>query len=96
MARVPGAAGPGNYVVVSTPTTAATSVYPRLLDGWVTVTKEASVSAGQVIGQVGQTGDATAPRPPIRDLAPDGWYWSDAKPGTVDPMPPLQAWAAAG
>jgi murein DD-endopeptidase MepM/ murein hydrolase activator NlpD len=85
------AKGAGNYVVIHADD-GRDFVFMHLLDGSVTVEKEATVSAGQVIGQVGQTGDATAPHLHF-EIWPTGWYSSvDAQP--VDPMPDLQAWAA--
>jgi murein DD-endopeptidase MepM/ murein hydrolase activator NlpD len=87
------AQGAGNYVVIDADD-GRDFVFMHLLDGSVTVTKQQTVSAGQVIGQVGQTGDATAPHLHF-EIWPDGWYASDAS-QPVDPMPDLQAWAAAG
>jgi murein DD-endopeptidase MepM/ murein hydrolase activator NlpD len=85
------AAGAGNYVVIDADD-GRDLVFMHLLDGSVTVEKEATVAAGQVIGQVGQTGDATAPHLHF-EIWPNGWYSSDDS-QPVDPMPDLQAWAA--
>ena len=87
------AQGAGNYVVIDADD-GRDFVFMHLLDGSVTVEKEATVSAGQLIGQVGQTGDATAPHLHF-EIWPNGWYSSDDS-LPVDPMPDLQAWAAAG
>jgi murein DD-endopeptidase MepM/ murein hydrolase activator NlpD len=87
------AKGAGNYLVI-TADDGRDLVFMHLLDGSLTVTKGATVSAGQVIGQVGQTGDATAPHLHF-EIWPGGWYSSDDS-QPVDPMPDLQAWAAAG
>lgn len=87
------AQGAGNYVVIDADD-GRDFVFMHLLDGSVTVDKETTVSAGQVIGQVGQTGDATAPHLHF-EIWPNGWYSSDAS-QPVDPMPDLQAWAASG
>ena len=87
------AQGAGNYVVIDADD-GRDFVFMHLLDGSVAVQKEATVSAGQVIGQVGQTGDATAPHLHF-EIWPNGWYSSDDS-LPVDPMPDLQAWAAAG
>jgi murein DD-endopeptidase MepM/ murein hydrolase activator NlpD len=86
------AQGAGNYIVIDADD-GRDFVFMHLRDGSVTVEKEATVSAGQVIGQVGQTGDATAPHLHF-EIWPTGWYSSDAS-QPVDPMPDLQAWAAA-
>jgi murein DD-endopeptidase MepM/ murein hydrolase activator NlpD len=85
------AQGAGNYVVIDADD-GRDFVFMHLLDGSVTVDKQATVIAGQVIGQVGQTGDATAPHLHF-EIWPDGWYASDDS-QPVDPMPDLQAWAA--
>jgi murein DD-endopeptidase MepM/ murein hydrolase activator NlpD len=85
------AAGAGNYVVIDADD-GRDFVFMHLLDGSVTVQKQATVAAGQVIGQVGQTGDATAPHLHF-EIWPNGWYSSDDS-QPVDPMPDLQAWAA--
>src|SRR4051812_41945493 len=87
------AQGAGNYVVIDADD-GRDFVFMHLLDGSVTVEKQATVRAGQVIGQVGQTGDATAPHLHF-EIWPSGWYSSDDS-LPVDPMPDLQAWAAAG
>jgi hypothetical protein len=87
------AQGAGNYVVIEADD-GRDFVFMHLLDGSVTVAKEATVRAGQVIGQVGQTGDASAPHLHF-EIWPSGWYSSDDS-QPVDPMSDLQAWAAAG
>jgi murein DD-endopeptidase MepM/ murein hydrolase activator NlpD len=85
------ASGAGNYVVIDADD-GRDFVFMHLLDGSITVAKGATVTAGQVFAQVGQTGDATAPHLHF-EIWPDGWYSSDAS-QPVDPMPDLQAWAA--
>jgi murein DD-endopeptidase MepM/ murein hydrolase activator NlpD len=87
------ARGAGNYLVISADD-GRDFVFMHLLDNSMTVDKGATVTAGQVLGQVGQTGDATAPHLHF-EIWPDGWYSSDAS-VPVDPMPDLQAWASAG
>jgi murein DD-endopeptidase MepM/ murein hydrolase activator NlpD len=87
------AKGAGNYLVVDADD-GRDFVFMHLLDGSITVDKGATVGAGQVFAQVGQTGDATAPHLHF-EIWPDGWYSSDAS-QPVDPMPDLQAWAGAG
>jgi murein DD-endopeptidase MepM/ murein hydrolase activator NlpD len=87
------AKGAGNYVVIDADD-GRDFVFMHLLDGSITVDKGATVSAGQVFAQVGQTGDATAPHLHF-EIWPDGWYSSDDS-QPIDPMPDLQAWAGAG
>jgi murein DD-endopeptidase MepM/ murein hydrolase activator NlpD len=86
------AKGAGNYVVIDADD-GRDFVFMHLLDGSITVDKGATVGAGQVFAQVGQTGDATAPHLHF-EIWPDGWYSSDAS-QPVDPWPDLQAWAGA-
>ena len=85
--------GAGNYVVIDADD-GRDFVFMHLLTARSPSTKGADVTAGQVFGQVGQTGDATAPHLHF-EIWPDGWYSSDAS-QPVDPVPDLQAWAAAG
>jgi murein DD-endopeptidase MepM/ murein hydrolase activator NlpD len=86
------ATGAGYYLVVSADD-GRDLVFMHFLAGSLTVDKGDTVSAGQVIGQVGQTGDATAPHLHF-EIWPAGWYSSDDS-QPIDPLPDLQAWAAS-
>ena len=87
------AQGAGYYLVIDADD-GRDLVFMHFRDGSITVAKGDTVTAGQIIGQVGQTGDATAPHLHF-EIWPDGWYSSDAS-QPVDPLPDLQAWAGAG
>ncbi len=87
------AKGAGYYLVIDADD-GRDFVFMHFRDGSITVAKGDTVTAGQIIGQVGQTGDATAPHLHF-EIWPDGWYSSDAS-QPIDPMPDLQAWAGAG
>jgi murein DD-endopeptidase MepM/ murein hydrolase activator NlpD len=69
-------------------------VLMHLQAGSVAVAKGQAVAAGQRVGAVGATGDASGPHLHF-EVWPDGW-WSSAASKPVDPLPILQAWAAAG
>jgi murein DD-endopeptidase MepM/ murein hydrolase activator NlpD len=86
------AKGAGYYLVISAED-GRDLVFMHFLEGSLTVDKGATVRAGQVIGRVGQTGDATAPHLHF-EIWPDGWYSSDDS-QPIDPLPDLQAWAAS-
>ena len=85
------AEGAGLYLVIDADD-GRDFVFMHLLDGSITVAKGDTVTAGQVIGQVGQTGRATAPHVHF-EIWPTGWYSSDDS-QPVDPRPDLDAWAA--
>ena len=64
----------------------------HLREGSLLVAQGQPVAPGQAIGQVGQTGDATAPHLHF-EIWPDGWY-ATKKSKPIDPLPDLLAWAA--
>ena len=66
-------------------------VFMHLVAGSELVDKGDTVAAGQQIGQVGSTGDASGPHLHF-EIWPDGWYADGSEP--IDPLPTLQAWAA--
>jgi murein DD-endopeptidase MepM/ murein hydrolase activator NlpD len=84
------AAGAGNYVVVHADD-GRDFVFMHLLTGSITVTKGATLAAGQVFAKVGATGHATGPHLHF-EIWPMGWYASDAS-QPIDPAPDLRAWA---
>src|SRR3954453_17909355 len=87
------AAGAGNYIVVHADD-GRDLVFMHLETGSMTVTKGATLAAGQVFAKVGATGDATGPHLHF-EIWPDGWYAS-AGSQPIDPAPDLRAWSAAG
>jgi murein DD-endopeptidase MepM/ murein hydrolase activator NlpD len=85
------ASGAGFYLVVRGDD-GRDYVFMHLQKGSLLVTKGQAVLAGQRIGAVGATGDAGGPHLHF-EIWPGGWYAKDSHP--IDPLPDLQAWAAA-
>jgi hypothetical protein len=83
--------GAGHYLVIRGDD-GRDYVFMHLVAGSETVAKGDAVTAGEIIGQVGQTGDAQGPHLHF-EIWPNGWYEKDSQP--IDPLPDLQAWAAA-
>jgi murein DD-endopeptidase MepM/ murein hydrolase activator NlpD len=81
--------GAGHYLVIRA-TTGVDYVLMHLVAGSETVDEGDPVKAGQQIGQVGHTGDASGPHLHF-EIWPDGWYAAGSKP--IDPLPQLKAWA---
>ncbi len=86
------ASGAGHYVV-ERGTDGVDYVFMHLVTGSITVKKGQALVPGQPFGQVGMTGDASGPHLHF-EIWPDGWYSSKAS-QPIDPLPQLQAWAAA-
>jgi hypothetical protein len=78
----------GNYVVLSAADGSADYVYMHLRDPAL-VKKGDRVVAGQPIGFVGRTGDATACHLHFEMWPAPGWYTGGQ---AVDPLPSLKAW----
>jgi murein DD-endopeptidase MepM/ murein hydrolase activator NlpD len=87
--RSEGAAG--NYAVISA-ADGASHVYMHLLKP-ATIAEGARVTAGQQIGQVGQTGRASACHLHFELWTAPGWYRGGEP---VDPLPTLESWVNAG
>ena len=85
------AGGAGYYVVVSG-ADGRDYVFMHFLDGSTAVVKGQAVTAGQRLGLVGATGDATGPHLHF-EIWPDGWYASKTS-QPIDPLPDLLAWAS--
>jgi murein DD-endopeptidase MepM/ murein hydrolase activator NlpD len=83
--------GAGHYLVVRGDD-GRDYVFMHLKSGSATVGRDDPVTAGQVIGQVGDTGDAEGFHLHF-EIWPTGWYAKDSQP--IDPLPDLQAWASA-
>ena len=83
--------GAGHYLVIRG-SDGRDCVFMHLVAGSEAVAKGDAVAAGQVIGAVGSTGDATGPHLHF-ELWPGGWQAKSTRP--IDPLPQLQAWAAA-
>lgn len=81
----------GHYLVIRD-RAGADYVLMHLLAGSERVDRGDAVQAGQVIGQVGSTGNAQGSVLHF-ELWPDGWYAPGSSP--VDPLPQLKAWAGA-
>jgi murein DD-endopeptidase MepM/ murein hydrolase activator NlpD len=84
--------GAGHYVVVRGDD-GRDYVFMHLVAGSVLVSEEQRVTAGQQLGQVGNTGRSFGAHLHF-EIWPDGWYAKGSVP--IDPLPDLQAWAAAG
>ena len=81
----------GNYVVISAADGTADYVYMHLRDPAL-VHKGDAVTAGETIGFVGRTGDATACHLHFELWPAPGWY-TGGRP--EDPLPSLEAWDVA-
>ncbi|MGZ4278942.1 MAG: M23 family metallopeptidase [Solirubrobacteraceae bacterium] len=81
----------GNYVVLSAADGSADYVYMHLRDPAL-VKKGDPVVAGQPIGFVGRTGDATACHLHFEMWPAPGWYTGGS---AVDPLPSLKSWDVA-
>ena len=86
------AGGAGHYVV-ERGSDGVDYVFMHLVTGSITVAKGAPLASGQPFAQVGTTGAASGPHLHF-EIWPDGWYSSKAS-QPIDPLPQLQAWAAA-
>jgi len=84
--------GAGHYVVLRG-ADGRDYVFMHLRAGSISVAKGASVAAGQPFAQVGSTGGSSGPHLHF-EIWPGGWYASKAS-APIDPLPQLQAWAAA-
>jgi murein DD-endopeptidase MepM/ murein hydrolase activator NlpD len=85
--------GAGQYVVLRG-ADGRDYVFMHLVRDSVTVVEGAPLAQGQAFGQVGNTGSSSGPHLHF-EIWPDGWYSSKAS-APIDPLPQLQAWAAAG
>jgi murein DD-endopeptidase MepM/ murein hydrolase activator NlpD len=81
--------GAGHYLVIRA-NDGTDYVFMHLLAGSELVSKGDDVTAGQGIGQVGETGDAQGPHLHF-EIWPDGWYAPHSEP--IDPLPQLKAWS---
>jgi murein DD-endopeptidase MepM/ murein hydrolase activator NlpD len=77
----------GNYIAVHTTDTRFDYFYAHLRSPAV-VSEGATVSAGQLVGYVGDTGDATACH--LHFELWDGPWWNGGH--TIDPLPYLRSW----
>jgi murein DD-endopeptidase MepM/ murein hydrolase activator NlpD len=80
----------GNYVTLHGNGTGRDYFYAHLRSGTTLVSEGQRVLTGQVIGQVGQTGDATAPH--LHFEIWEGPWWAGGH--TIDPLPDLLRWDA--
>jgi murein DD-endopeptidase MepM/ murein hydrolase activator NlpD len=78
----------GNYVVLFDAGRNRSYVFMHLESGSTVVSEGQSVSAGQRIGRVGSTGDATGPHLHFEDWV-GAWY---AGGHAIDPLPDLRSW----
>jgi murein DD-endopeptidase MepM/ murein hydrolase activator NlpD len=87
-------AGGAGYYVVIRGDNGPDYAFMHFQAGSTIVAKGQRVAAGQRIASVGNTGDSQGAHLHF-EIWPDGWYASaDSHP--IDPLPQLQAWAAAG
>jgi murein DD-endopeptidase MepM/ murein hydrolase activator NlpD len=86
------ASGAGHYVVVAG-ADGRHYVFMHLQAGSIVVTKGAPITAGQRLGNVGNTGASEGPHLHF-EIWVNGWWASKAS-APIDPLPELQAWAAA-
>ena len=82
--------GAGHYLVIRGDD-GRDYVFMHLVAGSELVAKGDPVTAGQQIGQVGNTGDSRGAHLHF-EIWPNGWYAKDSAP--IDPRPDLEAWAA--
>jgi murein DD-endopeptidase MepM/ murein hydrolase activator NlpD len=78
----------GNYLVIQDPLTGQSNVYAHLRAPAI-VRRGQHVDAGQPIGVVGKTGDATACHLHFELWTAPGWYRGGSP---IDPLPALKAW----
>jgi murein DD-endopeptidase MepM/ murein hydrolase activator NlpD len=84
--------GAGHYVVERADD-GRDYVFMHLDTGSITVAKGDRIAQGQQFGKVGSTGSSSGPHLHF-EIWPDGWYSSKTS-APIDPLPQLQAWAAA-
>src|SRR5205807_3090642 len=82
------ASGAGNYVVIRDSGRDRTYVFMHLQSGSTAVSEGQSVSAGQRIGRVGSTGDATGPHLHFEEWI-GAWYGGGQ---AIGPLPDLRSW----
>jgi murein DD-endopeptidase MepM/ murein hydrolase activator NlpD len=83
-------AGGAGYYLVLHGADGRDYVFMHLLAGSTAVAGGQSVAAGQRLGLVGATGDATGPHLHF-EIWPDGWYAATTS-RPIDPLPQLTAW----
>lgn len=86
-------AGGAGYYVVEHTALGLDLMFAHCRAGSVAVAAETSVTPGQALCAVGQTGDATGPHLHF-EMWVGGWQAAGGHP--IDPLPYLQAWEAAG
>jgi murein DD-endopeptidase MepM/ murein hydrolase activator NlpD len=86
------AKGAGYYVIVAGDD-GRHYAFMHFQAGSTAVTKGQRVTPGQKLGNVGQTGDAQGPHLHFEIWVNGWWLTKDSAP--IDPLPDLQAWAAA-